>query len=320
MARAILLLPAFSRFGVQRLGEASARMLGRADATHHEGAQTLRLFDILPRGWPAAAVTRQADAGDAPGASWLRADPVHIRPDINGARLLAHGPALGLTARDVEAFLPALRPLFGDAGCPIDAPVPTRWYIRLPADARLPAFSSPDEALGDELFEHLPGAGEPADAPEVRRWRALLSEVQVVLHNHPRNAERIAAGQATVNSLWFWGGGRLPDRVRSPASCICSDDDTLRAFAALAGATTAPLRGSGGGALDIRKDGEQAIDLREVRDLKRLDADWLAPLLERLRTGDLDELVLDGADGQGLRIRRAQRWRFWRRPRPRLAP
>ena len=55
-------------------------------------------FDMLPRGWPVAAVTRQRDAGDAAQAAWLRADPAYIRPDINGARLLAHGEALALTA------------------------------------------------------------------------------------------------------------------------------------------------------------------------------------------------------------------------------
>ena len=79
------------------------------------------------------------------------------------------------------------------------------------AGAKLPAFAAPDEALGDDLFD------APArQAPEGRRWRALLSEAQVVLHNHPLNAQRVAAGLAPVNSLWFWGAGALPDHVRTP--------------------------------------------------------------------------------------------------------
>src|SRR3546814_9323765 len=106
---------------------------------------------------------------------------------------------------DRTAFLPALRPLFGDAGFPIDAPHPSRWYLRLPHGAKLPAFAEPDDALGADLFDHL------AEGSEGRRWRVLLGEAQVVLHNHPRNARRAEQGRPPVNSLWYWGGGVLPD-------------------------------------------------------------------------------------------------------------
>src|SRR3546814_1094626 len=82
---------------------------------------------------------------------------------------------------DRTAFLPALRPLFGDAGFPIDAPHPSRWYLRLPHGAKLPAFAEPDDALGADLFDHL------AEGSEGRRWRVLPGAAQVVLHNHPRN-------------------------------------------------------------------------------------------------------------------------------------
>ena len=56
-----------------------------------EQAQLLRYFEPIPSGWPMAALQRQADSGDACGFRWLRADPVHVRPDISGARLMAWG-------------------------------------------------------------------------------------------------------------------------------------------------------------------------------------------------------------------------------------
>src|SRR3546814_5746969 len=93
---------------------------------------------------------------------------------------------------DRTLFLPALRPLFGDAGFPIDAPHPSRWYLRLPPGAKLPAFAAPDDALGADLFDHL------AEGSEGRRWRVLLGEAQVVLHNHPRNAGQ--SGRAHVGT------------------------------------------------------------------------------------------------------------------------
>ena len=221
MARATLLLPAARRLGAPSAAIAAA--LGRADIATGLGegrrAQLRRHFQPLPDRWPVAALTRQLDAGDAAGALWLRADPCRIQADINGARLLDHGDTLDLDAQDVAQLLPALRTLFGDAGMPIDAPAPTRWYLRLAPSTPLAEFTAPDDALGDDVFEHLP------DGSQGRRWRSLLTEAQVVLHNHPWNAQRMAAGRRPVNSLWFWGGGELPDQVRSPHARAHSDDE-----------------------------------------------------------------------------------------------
>lgn len=302
-ASATLLLPARDRFGAQRLLPEVAAALGRADRATLAGEQRARVFDVLPRGWPVAAVTRQRDAGDAAPSAWLRADPAYVRPDINGARLLAWGAALALTQDECAQLLRPLRPLFGDAGFPIDAPTPARWYLRLPREAATPAFAGPDEALGADLFEHLP------EGAEGRRWRALLSEAQVILHNHPVNAQRAAQGKAPVNSLWFWGAGVLPDHVTTPFSAILSDDDATRAFAALAKTAALPLPARWGMA-----GGARLFDLRHARDLARLQADWIGPLLRELRRGELDSATLDFADGRVFALRRGQSWRFWRRP------
>ncbi|HEY0660584.1 MAG TPA: phosphoglycerate mutase [Lysobacter sp.] len=303
MATATLLLPERARFGAQRLSEESGKWFGRADRSVVEGGQLARVFDILPRGWPVAAATRQRDVGDAPLSAWLRADPAYVRPDINGARLLAHGDALSLTAEDRDALLPPLRPLFGDVGFLIDAPTPSRWYVRLPREARLPVFSSPSDALGADLFEHLP------DGSEGRRWRALLSEAQVVLHNHPRNAERIARGLPPINSLWFWGAGVLPDHVRTSFTAVASSDEALQAFAALAGVESRPLPRQWQAG-----EGDRVFDLRHVHDLAAFQADWFAPLRQDLAAGRIDKAILDFADGTRFEFRAPQRWRFWRRP------
>ncbi|MGO4220396.1 phosphoglycerate mutase [Lysobacter sp. TAF61] len=305
-----LLLPARSRFGGQRLSPATGKALARADRSQaaadpsEEGhAQLARVLDVIPRGFPVAAAARQRDAGDAANAVWLRADPAYVQPDINGARLLSYGQALGLSADDAAALLRPLKPLFGDAGFPIDAPVPSRWYLRLPPGAKLPGFTSPEQALGADMFDQLP------EGPEGRRWRALLSEAQVVLHNHPLNAQRSAAGLAPVNSLWFWGAGVLPDHVRSRFARIASDDETVTALAALAGGQVGARPSAWPG------EGDDALfDLRDARDLALLEQDWFAPLLTALAQGQLDRLQFDFADGVRYDLARGQRWRFWRKP------
>lgn len=318
MATATLLLPPRRRIGGQALPDWLARVLGRADTVpageEGERAQMLRHFDLLPRGWPVAALTRSRDADDADTAQWMRADPAWIRPDINGARMFACGEGMQLSSEDAEALLPALRALFGDAGFSIDAPVPSRWYLRLPAGAMLPSFPDPDEALGADLFEVLADTGNVADAG-MRRWRVLLNEAQVVLHNHPWNARRAAAGKPPVNSLWFWGGGKLPDRVRTQHARVASDDVLLQALAGNAGLSpeALPRRFIPGG-------GDSLWDLRDARDLATLADDWLQPAFDGLKDGALHRVQLDFTDGTGLDIASSQRWRFWRKPLARLAP
>ena len=304
MASATLLLPARSRLAGP-LPSAIGKAFARADAGRGEAgerAQLRRHFQLVPDHWPVAALTRSLDTGDAALSSWLRADPAYIVPDINGARLMAYGEALALTEEDARQLLPALQPLFGDFGCPIDAPHPSRWYLRLPKDARLPEFAEPETALGDDLADHLP------EGDAGRRWRALLTEAQVILHQHPWNAQRVARGKPAVNSLWFWGAGAAPGSVRTSHRQVKSHDPLLQALAKAAG-----VESRDGDAVDA------LVDLRHLRSLQTFVGEVLPPLLDEIRSRQLGTLDLDFEDGALYTLRRGQRWRLWRRPLPVLA-
>lgn len=299
-----LWLPAWARLGDQLApGDVLHRIAARADREQVDAgdeARVARRFDILPRGLPVAALTRQLDAGDAMQFTWLRADPGHVRPDMTSVRMLACGD-LGLSPEECEALLKPLKPLFGDEGFPISAPHPARWYLCLPQEARLPVFPPPREVLGDDLLAHLP------EGDTGQRWRRLLNEAQVILHNHPLNAQRSAAGKLPVNTLWFWGGGRLPDHVRSAVSQLRSGDVVLNALAARAGVPCVA-----DDAVDSLPPGA-LLDLRGLHDAVLLQSHWLEPLLQRQRRGDFDTLELDFGDGHLLRWKAGHRWRFWRR-------
>jgi hypothetical protein len=305
-----LLLPARARFRGQALPAELGRLLGRADlvagGVSGTKAQLQRHFDVIPRHCPEAPVTRQLDARDATHHAWLRADPAYVQPDINGARMLVCGD-LGLSIEECQDLLAPMKPLFGDEGFPISAPVAQRWYLMLPRECRLPAFSPPDDVLGDNLEPHLP-AGDAG-----RRWRRLLNEAQILLHNHPLNAVRIERGQPPVNSLWFWGGGVLPDFV-SVEGTVFGDEALLRGLAELAKSPARPVppRYS-----PTMREAESTVDLRSSRELAHVTRDWILPVVAALRGND--QLELDFADGTGFTIARSQRWRFWRRSLAQLA-
>ena len=310
MSRATLLLPPRAALAGVALPDGVAIALGRGDRSEGEAgrrAQLQRHFEWLPRTWPVAALAREHDAGDAASGQWLRADPAWVRPDINGARLFATGDGLRLGQTDVDALLPALRPLFGDAGMPIDAPHPSRWYLRIAEGVALPSFPDPADALGADLGDALV---EGADDAIARRWRALLTEAQVVLHNHPWNARRAAEGKPPVNSLWFWGGGALPDRVATRFASVASDDAVLRGLAARAGLEAQALPEG----FATPRASDALVDAGAMADAGAPFAQWMQPALQALRRGDLETLALDFADGARFDLGAGQRWRLWRRP------
>jgi hypothetical protein len=298
----ILLLPERRRFAGQALSLRVGKWLARgdrlADAAAGEQAQLQRHFHVSPPSWPMAAIGRQAESGDATGACWLRADPVFLRPDINGARLMAWGN-LGLDAAVAHALVDALQPTFAEAGMDLSAGAAERWYLRLPADAAPPGFVAPSEALGEDMLGHLP-QGEAG-----KRWRALLNEAQIILHNHPLNAGRAALGLPPANSLWFWGGGALPDMVSCVADAVRSDDADLQALARIAGVLT----NTG----DAGEAGSRLLDLRRERDWTAIEQGPLQDARERVRHGQ-GSVLLDFADGARWRLQSSQAWRLWRRP------
>ncbi len=300
---ALLWLPPWAALREQ-LGRPMAlhRLACRADAESvqaGEEARIARAFDILPRGLPVAALTRQLDADDASGCTWLRADPGFVRADMATVRLYACGD-MDLSQEECEALLAPLKPLFGDEGFPISAPTPSRWYLCLPHESIVPAFDPPSAVIGDDLFAHMP------EGDAGRRWRRLMNESQVILHNHEVNARRVAQGKLPVNTLWFWGASRPPDHVRCARAQVRSGDVLLRALSARAG-------------VDFSTDAQAATlppgalaDLRDVADATLLDAHWIAPLTARAARGELGGVTLDFGDGLILRWRPAYRWRFWR--------
>ncbi|UXI66413.1 phosphoglycerate mutase [Tahibacter amnicola] len=313
MSELSLLLPPLDRLA--RHGDAArgalAVMVARGDRRDPSapGREALirEHFQFTGTGIPTAALTRYLDAPDAAGAGWLRADPAYLRADMATARLMACGD-MGLSAEECAELLRPLRPLLGDAGFPIDAPVPSRWYLRAAADAKLPVFAEPGRVLGDDLRQHMP------EGPAGARWRALLNEVQIVLHNHPLNAERIARGQVPVNSLWFWGFGVLPDWVKTRHSAVYCEDPILTALARIAQVRTT---GRGEAAVEtLSATPTPLLDLDDADALAGWSTRWEPLLADVLSTKRVSAIHLHFASGQRYTFQPGHRWRFWRRIKP----
>jgi hypothetical protein len=246
---------------------------------------------------PAAALTRELLAGDAGDALWLSADPAWVQPDMNGVRLLACG-RLQLSEDDARALADAVLPMIHDAGMQLEVSTPDRWHLKLPGDTSLPAFTAPEQAMGEDLSQHLP------QGMEGRRWRVLLNDIQIVLHQHPLNAQRRAQGLAPVNSLWLWGGGRLPAGLTSALSGAISDDLLLAALAYRAGIARQPRTAE---TLSAATSG-WLVDLQDLSPDEIASAWWpsLLALFHR------QSVVMHFASGERWLRKPWHRWRYWR--------
>lgn len=288
--------------------------LGRFDPTHplHRWlAQSDRLeagpqgyldglagyFDSGAAPMPVAALTRELLAGDAGEATWLCADPSWVQPDMTGVRLLACGQ-MQLLMDEAREFADTLRPVFDEAGVRLEISAADHWHLRLSPGLELPDFAAPEQALGEDLYQHLPQGAEG------RRWRVLINEVQVLLHQHPRNAARSAAGQPPVNSVWLWGAGTLPARVRSRFGGVVGDDVLLAALAERAKILHQPRTPD---SVAAAREG-WLVDLQDlpVADIER---DWW-PRLQAL--AQRQTVRISFASGERWLHLPWHRWRFWR--------
>ncbi|BCL75135.1 hypothetical protein JHS3_08710 [Jeongeupia sp. HS-3] len=298
---------------------ATSLLFGRGQAQSAQ-AESLEVWLAKRYGLADLAVAPLTLALDLPGEEpgyWLRADPVHLRADRDRL-LLLDTKHFSLAQSEADGLCAGLNKLYRDDGFRFIAATPTRWYLRLPADPGL-SWSSIDEALGRDVREHLP-KGEAA-----MKWHGLLNEIQMCMYNAPVNDARVAAGQPAIQSIWPWGGGMFPpaDKPVAPAQVVRSDLPLVNALVQLGGgvAKPAPARFD-----DVFADGVVVLDtLREgnlygdahawLSAWLALEAEWFAPALAALKTGELSELAISMPEaGFAVKVTKASLWKFWRKP------
>ena len=244
---------------------------------------------------PAGALSL-VGAGGAPGGDvWARADPVHMQV-MRDRVVLSPADAFPLAREDADALCEAINRHFAGR-VEVRALDGSRWCARLEREID----------VGDE-----PPGGMAGREATQRAGDVLLTEIQMLLHAHPVNAAREARGEPAVNSLWFWGAGRLSGRTRGRWQSVASEDPLARGLARHSGATARPLPDSA----------TQWLSSGEGRHLAVLDATqpdlesgWFAPLAAALRAERVGMLSLHVPDaGLSFETVRGDLRRFWRRP------
>jgi hypothetical protein len=289
---------------------------GRVDGAGHEKWLT-RAFGLADPA-PIAAITLAHDAGPHSG-SWLRADPVHLSLNVEGA-MLHDASMLDVTRAEADALLAALQAMFSADGLEFSAPAPDRWYVRVPS-GELPRTTPLARALGHNALGLLPrGTGRI-------NWAGVITEAQMLLSTHAVNAVRESERRPAINSFWLWGEGEAPAKLEPAFARVHAADALSLGLARLAGATTHAVPAS----LDELEGGDRVlvVDERLVRAYlggeesawseaaRALDSQWFARLdSAAARFGGVTLVLPATADTVIAEYSSSAKWRWLRSRRP----
>lgn len=245
---------------------------------------------------------------------WLCADPVHLYADLDHL-LLFNGESYAPMPAQAGKLVAELNLLFHEDGLEFIVGTESHWYLRC-QQAPDVSFTALDKVVGKNILHAMPVGAEQA------RWRRYLNEIQMQMTASEVNRQREESAMPAVNSVWCWGGGRLPE---------CKPGVFSRAYSQLAftrglarhmqlGVVTVP----DSAAQCILDGSEQLIEFDELpeRDdpqalmkfLSCLQHDYLSPFCEAIKQGRLSELVIYFA-GRKFIINRKTLRRWWRRRR-----
>jgi len=305
-------------------------LLGRAERPQTSVVeyerQVFSLFGVVAPNdadLPVAAVTRALDLGVIDNGWWLRADPVHLRPERDRLILL-DTQIVPITLEEANKLTAEIIESYAGHGWLLKSPRPGRWYLKPPRAARILTTPLP-RVVGKDIHPYLP------QGKDGKAWHTVLNEFQILLHTAKINTEREQRGELPFNSLWFWGGGRLPSISEVEWAELHSEEPISLALARLSETPSSarPIDFTDwqrqarrpGAHLAVLDQARGAVQYGQERDwaefVERLDRDWMAPAFRALKAREISELTIC-ADTGTFRIGQREIRRWWRR-RPPLA-
>jgi len=258
-----------------------------------------------------AALRFWGQSGDRPDGWMAAADPVHFEARLDHLRLFAlRGDAV--SRPDLRVLFACLQHTLGDDEGNAFASIGRLGYLRGHAPIATAAVSA-GVIDGYPPDDYAPG-GDRAAAHD-----KLLGELQLALHDHEVNLQRVAAGERPVNSVWFWGGGTAPQQVRRSIPTLFADDPLFRGYWYSCTGAIENWTENTEKCLGIAPDGFVAVVPDQPADPQpSLMTDYLESLRHVCIRGDLRRLTMLFRDGMSIEIRTHDALRFWRKMSPLL--
>ncbi|MCP4188931.1 MAG: hypothetical protein GY763_15100 [Gammaproteobacteria bacterium] len=248
-----------------------------------------------------------AEGKDAGHGREVLCRAVHLKPDMGNAMAMPldqYCDDIGLIINDLSDYFKEDSD-FDDLGDGL-------WMMRLKQIQPAIEFPHYLSIMGNKLDQSI----------ATLSWSKLMNEMQMFMHAHPINQQRLQNGQLAINSLWCWGAGEYLTPQRLHAAWYC-DDLELKTYGRKAGVDCLPLKtlvdkGVVGNTLIVELEllrdlkSSQNTDLSAL--LEDLEYHLFKPLFKAVKAGQINLRLRTGYEFDFL-LSRASTFRFWRKPR-----
>ncbi len=239
---------------------------------------------------------------------YYRADPVHFKAESDHAVLL--GPEL-LAVEEGEAkqLVEAFNLHFAEEGISLIHDSHGHWYLRRKQPLALD-FHPLDYALGRDIKHFMPYGDDEL------WWRRIVNEAQMLFFQHPVNAQREQCGQLTVNGLWLWDQAPQLEGEAKKYQAVKTGYPLAIAMAELAGVTVeATASDEYDGRLMVLDELYPSTCYGDINAwLEALEpfSSHFAEMMTALKHNRIQQINVYPCDGRVFRIRRLQRYAFWK--------
>ena len=292
----------------------------QSSAASKEGVIT-QLFGLQTEtDFPTAMFELLATQDIEPGLTYMCADPVHLQADMDHA-VLTSCEDLSLTDDESAELCTLLDEHFSQDGIRFLRRSKNRWMVSSTADISM-STTPLCEAVGRNINFLLP-QGESSTY-----WKQVLTEAQMLLFSHEINTRRESQGRVSINSLWLYGSGSLPNVSAGDIDTVTANDDMLKGVARHARCVYLQLPDSAAEYMknllesDAQRhvlylpDLEHLTNYRDVslwsNQLGELLKHWLYPLMQLSNKNGLT-IFLYACTGKRYRFSKYDDLNFWRR-------
>ena len=282
----------------------------RQDALHAAILDALQLHDVAEK-YPSAAVIRTGLGEERADGFWLRAQPIHFAAGLDRLTTIPlHGDAR-MSAAERKSLSPTFADHLQSTGLELHEGADGEWLLRSGAPLQVQTVS-PDFAAANPAEDILPRG---RDAGGLRR---LMTEMQMLLHEHPVNTQRQLRGLPALNAIWLYGEGMLSEVSASATAhasvpalpAACGEDVYLRGMYRL---HDQPVKAQPADAASLLAQiGGATVACIDVTSAEVLEERWLAPLGRALMSGAIAKLTVM-FEGWQVVIDRAAMFKLWRR-------
>lgn len=260
--------------------------------------------------FPSAAVSQRGRTGAVEASEcWAHLACVHFEAGLNdmAAALLTGEQAL--SDEDRSAIAGTLAAHLQADGYALHAEEGGEWCVRCPRELLVETLP-PEAAFKMSIKEALPSG---TDAAELRR---VMTEMQMLLHDHPSNERRARAGLLAANSVWFWSVGSIaPSGASAALPPAFGRVDYLKGLYSLHAQPVHAEAFDVQSIVETARTSGSALAVIEPENFESLEAQWLRPLSWLLRIGTFSRLRVYYA-GWRVTLQRSDLLRFWRRSLP----